>query len=159
MSANNVPQRVAQGYPTLTVPMTSTIPNQTPPKRLKGYPTLAGEIEMRPEMAMFRRFGALNAENILYLQAELISLEGELRKQQSDDNASGHENKVKYAVNWLHLRHSRRNGDTKQLDLILKIRESLSQYSTHSTAQKKQSVANGERRQSVDSAISNPCVS
>ncbi|KAF2690764.1 hypothetical protein K458DRAFT_473865 [Lentithecium fluviatile CBS 122367] len=33
--------------------------------RVKGYPKRAGQIELRPEVAIFRRFGALNAENLL----------------------------------------------------------------------------------------------
>jgi len=49
--------------------------------KIKGYPKLAGQIELCPETAIFRRFGALNAENLLYFQAELVWLETELTKQ------------------------------------------------------------------------------
>jgi len=98
--------------------------------RLRGYPKLAGQIELRPETAIFRRFGALNAENILYLQAELVLLETELREQQRADGYSGHPRKSKYSLNWHQLRTSQSDGDTRQLDLVLKIRETLRLYST-----------------------------
>lgn len=90
---------------------------------------LARKIENRPEMSMYRRFGSLNALNLLYLQAELISLEEDLRKQQMEDHRSNHPNKIKYATNWRQLRASHLNGDTQQLDLITKIRETLMIYS------------------------------
>lgn len=101
---------------------------------------LAAQIEQRPEMAIFRRFGALNAENILYLQAELVLLEDELRKQQLDDCQSNVDPKTRYARNWYHLRNSRSNGDSKQLDLVHSIRETLWQYSTNRNASKWQEI-------------------
>ncbi|KAF1970509.1 hypothetical protein BU23DRAFT_582048 [Bimuria novae-zelandiae CBS 107.79] len=113
------------------LPANTTNANTTHPGLIKGYPMLAGQIQVQPEMAIFRRFIALNAENILYLQAELTFLENELRKQQLKDNSSNHEKKIKYAVNWYQLRNSHRNGDTKQLDLVQRIRETLWQYSRH----------------------------
>lgn len=99
--------------------------------RVKGYPKLAGQIELRPETAIFRRFGALNAQNILYLQAELVLLENELRDQQRADCLSGHPRKSKYAESWYQLRtcQERDDGDVRQLDLILRIRETLRLYS------------------------------
>jgi hypothetical protein len=44
-----------------------------------GYAQLASLMGAHPEVAVFRRFGALNAQNLLYLQAELTHLELELR--------------------------------------------------------------------------------
>lgn len=92
---------------------------------------LAAQIEQQPEMAIFRRFGALNAENLLYLQAELVHLEEELQKQQIGDHHSGVESKSKYALNWFHLRNSPANGDSKQFEMIHLIRDTLWKYSTH----------------------------
>jgi len=86
-------------------------------------------MELRPELAIFRRFGALNAENILYFQAELVSLEQSLRKQQKADSESGHERRSKYALNWYQLSSSGDHGDTTQLDLVLRIRQTLKDYS------------------------------
>jgi hypothetical protein len=52
-----------------------------------GYPRIAGEIGFNPELAMFRRFGALNARNLLYLQNELAQLELKLKKAELKDSA------------------------------------------------------------------------
>jgi hypothetical protein len=97
--------------------------------KVKGYPKLAGQIELRPETAIFRRFGALNAENLLYFQAELVWLEMELKKQQAEDSLSGHPRKSKYALSWYQLSTSEDDGDVRQLSLVLKIRETLRLYS------------------------------
>lgn len=47
---------------------------------------LAAHIEMRPYSAIYRRFTALNAQNVLHLQAELTNLEQQLHKQQTADS-------------------------------------------------------------------------
>lgn len=98
-----------------------------------GYPKLAAKIEVQPEAAIYRKFGALNAHNILYYQAELTCLEQELRQQQKVDDAHQSSNpdikKCDYAKSWDWLRDSADDGDTTQLDLVLKIRETLKEYS------------------------------
>jgi hypothetical protein len=101
-------------------------------RKIRGYPKLAGKIGLQPELALFRRFGALNTENLLYLQAELVLLEKALEDQQQVDSQSNHLRKAKYALNWYQLKHSAEHGDTVQLDLVLKIRKVLKQYSIHS---------------------------
>lgn len=102
------------------------------PKKVRGYPHLADKIGSQPRYAIFRRFGAINAENLLYLQAELTDLEKKLHEQQKADSESGHDNKSKYSLNWywLNVSASGDDGDTYQLDLVLKIRETLEKYST-----------------------------
>lgn len=47
-----------------------------------------------PETAMFRRFGALNARNLLYLQGDLARIEEELVKLEWSDSQSSHEKKT-----------------------------------------------------------------
>ena len=105
-------------------------------RKVRGYPKFAGQIGLRPKLSIFRRFGALNAENLLYLQAELVLLEKALEDQQHIDDTSTHLRKSKYALNWYQLRNSAHNGDTTQLDLVYKIRKTLKQYSksVHYTA-------------------------
>ncbi|KAJ9665654.1 hypothetical protein H2201_004138 [Coniosporium apollinis] len=93
-----------------------------------GYPKLGRQMGLMPETAIFRRFGALNAENLLYLQAELIHLEKKLREQQLADSRDGDEVKRKYAVNWYWLSESTDDGDGKQWDIVLKIRAKLREY-------------------------------
>lgn len=105
---------------------------------IKGYPMLAGRMSVLPETAMFRRFGALNARNLLYLQNDLICLEEQLIAWERHDNMSSVGKKKDYAVNayWLNSSFrkqedgSLRDGDTKQRDLVLRIRQTLNEYST-----------------------------
>jgi hypothetical protein len=94
-----------------------------------GYPKLAAKIAVQPEAAIYRRFGALNAQNLLYLQAELTDLEGRLSEQQVLDNNEQKGSKPEYAKNWFFLQDSKVDGDTEQLDLVLKVRETLKEYS------------------------------
>jgi hypothetical protein len=94
-----------------------------------GYPKLAAKIEILPEAAIYRRFGALNAQNLLYYQAELTYLERELRKQQRLDNDDQKGHGKSYATNWFWLKNSKADGNERQLNLILEIRERLAKYS------------------------------
>ncbi len=94
-----------------------------------GYPKLAAKIEILPEAAIYRKFGALNAQNLLYYQAELTYLEEELRKQQTLDNNDQTGYGQAYAINWFWLKRSKIYGEGRQLDLVLEIRELLAKYS------------------------------
>jgi hypothetical protein len=87
-----------------------------------------------PEMAMFRRFGALNARNLLYFQSELSNLEKkleELEAADSKDSRDGTAKKYRYAWNhyWLRTASLARDGETKQRDVVERIREVLKKYS------------------------------
>jgi hypothetical protein len=94
-----------------------------------GYPKLAAKMELQPELAIYRRFGALNAHNLLYYQAELVDLEQQLKKQQVQDDNNPHGKKNMYGRTWYRLQDSEEDGDTEQLDLVLKIRKLLHEYS------------------------------
>jgi hypothetical protein len=96
-----------------------------------GYPKLATKIELQPELSIYRRFGALNAQNLLYYQAELVDLEESLKKQQTADNSTANSRKSKYAKSWYKLQDSDIDGDTEQLDLVLKVRKTLKEYSKY----------------------------
>jgi hypothetical protein len=93
-----------------------------------GYPKLAAKIEILPEIAIFRRFGALSAQNLLYYQAELTYLERKLKMQQAKDNNHGDDNEKTYAVDWYWLEKSQEQKTSPQLDLVLKIRKVLKEY-------------------------------
>ncbi|KAK8177087.1 hypothetical protein IWX90DRAFT_491487 [Phyllosticta citrichinensis] len=85
-----------------------------------------------PEMAMFRRFGTLNLQNILYLRAEILGLEEILQHLQSRDS-QGNEEQRKYAKNWWYLRHANKRGGTgEQWSLVEIIRTKLYEYSATS---------------------------
>jgi hypothetical protein len=94
-----------------------------------GYPRLAAQIGLRPELAIFRRFGFLNAQNLLYYQAELSQLEKQLRQCQREDSMSRKDQKARYALNWYWLRESVYDEDTRQLDVVIQIRKTLRLYS------------------------------
>ncbi|KAH8702836.1 hypothetical protein GQ44DRAFT_732716 [Phaeosphaeriaceae sp. PMI808] len=93
-----------------------------------GYPKLAAKFEIQPEVAIYRRFGALNAQNLLYFQAELTDLEEKIREKQVQDSNNDKGGKPCYATNWFCLSDSENDGDTEQLDLVMKIREVLKGY-------------------------------
>jgi hypothetical protein len=56
---------------------------------MSGYEKLAGLMTKHSEVATFQRFDFLNTLNILYLQAELVHLEQELRGSMREDLESG----------------------------------------------------------------------
>lgn len=85
--------------PALEKPPTPTSPIiEFPPHPLDafvpGYPKIAARMSLIPETAMFRRFGALNARNLLYLQGDLARIEEELVKLEWSDSQSSHEKKT-----------------------------------------------------------------
>ena len=102
---------------------------------IAGYPKLAGQMGLLPEAAIFRTFSALNARNLLYLQAELTTLEKELilcEKQDSKDVAK------KYAIDWFWLEQSKFEPESaKQHDLVLQMRMKLKEYSVFSSRRKR----------------------
>jgi hypothetical protein len=100
-------------------------------KIVKGYPKLAAKMEIQPELAIYRRFGALNAQNLLYLQAELEMLENKLKKQQIQDDNDKQGNGTHYAKDWYWLNESKNGtkGEQLQLQLVLQIRSTLKVYS------------------------------
>jgi hypothetical protein len=95
--------------------------------RPKGYPKLAARTEVQPELAIYRRFGALNAQSLLYYQAELVDIEEKLIAQQEQE----------YASNWFRLKDSAIDGDMKQLNLVVRMREILKDYSKLAQATRK----------------------
>lgn len=99
------------------------------PDLVVGYPKLAAKIGILPEIGIYRRFSALNAQNLLYYQAELTYLERKLKEQQLRDNHEKQGHGREYSVDWYWLKHSPEEGDATQLKLVLKIRDLLEKYS------------------------------
>lgn len=84
-----------------------------------------------PEMAVFRRFGALNVQNLLFLQAELSHhLEYELHRLREEHSRSDDEKRQLSLRCWWDIRG---DEDSEQLDIVMEIREKLSEYSTFFT--------------------------
>ncbi|EMD62725.1 hypothetical protein COCSADRAFT_93919 [Bipolaris sorokiniana ND90Pr] len=95
-----------------------------------GYPKLAAQIEILPELSMFRRFGALNAQNLLYMQAELAYLEKKLRERQQIDANDPSGKRSAYALNWFWLKGSENTDAGEQQALVLRIRQVLKEYTS-----------------------------
>jgi hypothetical protein len=99
---------------------------------MAGYIKLASLMGAHPEVAIFRRFGTLNAQNLLYLQAELISLDLKLKRCAKADAESGHPDRTIYDRDWQSLHESLQapDGNPEQWQTILSIRKTLKEYST-----------------------------
>lgn len=97
-----------------------------------GYPKLAGQMAMLPGIAIFRRFGALNARNLLYLQSELTDLEAALLHAEARDNAHPKWEKRAHAKDWYWIQHSVHveDEDSVQYGLVMNIREKLNEYNS-----------------------------
>lgn len=100
---------------------------------VKGYPRIAGRMSLIPETAMFWRFGALNACNLLYLQSELVHVEDRLKELEWQDSTTESGRKQMYALYhyWLVKASVARDGDVRQHELVLKMRKLLQQYSLY----------------------------
>lgn len=100
-----------------------------PRELIPGYPKLGGRMGLVPEMAMFRRFGALNSQVLLYMQSELIHLESELRELELEDSRSSQSYKSKYSRDYFFLHNPTTPGDDRQLRLVMEIKAKLKEYS------------------------------
>lgn len=94
----------------------------------EGYAKVAQLMGDHPEFAIFRRFRALNMQDMLYLQAEITHLEADLRKITNDDvKRRGRQN---HAYDWWSMAHGMHGeGDTEQWEKVLEIRQKLEKYS------------------------------
>lgn len=59
---------------------------QKPKENLEGYEDFSKYIASDGDLSIYRRFGALGARNILYLQAELQALEAQLERLDDEDH-------------------------------------------------------------------------
>jgi hypothetical protein len=94
---------------------------------MEGYAKVAQLMSTHPEFAIFRRFRALNVQNLLYMQAEITHLEAELRNKADEDIQSG--NKQDHAHDWWSLAQDQETDDAGQWETVLEIREKLEKYS------------------------------
>lgn len=100
-----------------------------------GYERLAGYMSRHPELGIFRRFGALGHENLLYYQAEIARLEVRLRIVQAEDRKSDNKHRKRYGRAWVELSESAESDDPantnrEQYDLIMSLRDLMDQYRT-----------------------------
>lgn len=90
-----------------------------------------------PDLNIFRRFGFLQAQNLLFLQAELAHLQLELRVIREDESTDGEENAEKHkqsrrdhAEYWYALLEE--GEESEEYSKVVEIRDKLQQYSEHS---------------------------
>ena len=99
---------------------------------MEGYAKLSSVVSNDSEFAIYRKFGALNAQNLLYYQAELLGLEDDLNDIASKDRNSQDIEKREFAYNWAELSQAAA-GKNLQNEKFMKIRKTLREYSQCST--------------------------
>ncbi|EOA87883.1 uncharacterized protein SETTUDRAFT_108559, partial [Exserohilum turcica Et28A] len=77
---------------------------------------------------IYRRFDALNARHILYLQAELCILEKQLRVMEHKDKEKDKEGRLGYAVDYQRMLETQKSQGKEQLVLIRKMHRKLNEY-------------------------------
>ncbi|KAL1969630.1 hypothetical protein VTN77DRAFT_8183 [Rasamsonia byssochlamydoides] len=92
----------------------------------KGYAKVAMMMCRNGELGIFRRFGELNFRNLLYLQAELIKLEGDLQELAQADQKSDNPMRRYYDQHWPLL--SDPHAGNAQWNKMLEIRRTLREY-------------------------------
>ncbi|KAI4129760.1 MAG: hypothetical protein LQ338_002070 [Usnochroma carphineum] len=95
----------------------------------EGYQKLAQLMSLSTETAIFRRFQALNASNLLRLQAELQDMEHQLEEIRSEDAQSGDPVRAGYVNDFRLMRDWKDTGDSLQYDLLVSIGSKLQEYS------------------------------
>ncbi|KAI1505673.1 hypothetical protein F5X99DRAFT_404709 [Biscogniauxia marginata] len=98
-----------------------------------GYDRLAEYMARHPQLGIFRRFGALAYETLLYYQAEISELECRLRSTQAEDRNSENENRRDYGRAWNKIMESAAledhdNPEREQYDLIIRLRKLMGEY-------------------------------
>jgi hypothetical protein len=99
---------------------------------MQGYALIASRMAVHTDLGIFRRFAALNAQNLLYMQAELTYLERKLRElEKLNNHFDDSDVRNRYAHNWNELRaeKSEPGSDPTQWELCLVLREKLKTYS------------------------------
>lgn len=94
---------------------------------MEGYAKLASLMGAHPDVVFLRRFGVLSAQNLLYLQAELVQLEHEFRECSRENERSGDLDRVTFAKDWFTLAHAD-GGNGMQWSIMLRIRQKLKEY-------------------------------
>ena len=67
--------------------------------------------------------------NLLYMQAEILPLEADLKRRALFDRTSGDPEKELYDQSWYALSKSIENGDDLQNQTMMELREKLKAYS------------------------------
>ena len=98
-------------------------------QRMADYTRLAALIGTHRELAIVRHFASLNAKNILYLQAELVHLEAELKDIENENKFSGDAERAAFQVSLFDLKESSDSNKDLQWRKVLEVRNKLREYS------------------------------
>jgi hypothetical protein len=97
---------------------------------MKGYNKIAALMGKYPESAIISQFSQLNIQNLLYLQAEIIELQQDLRELEEANDRSPDAKRAAFSTNWSDLSSAdEKDGSNEQWLLMLTIREKLKEYS------------------------------
>ena len=104
-----------------------------PKETFHNYRTFAEFITSDEELFVFRRFDRLNARNLLYLQSELVWLEAQLQEMDDEENSNANMDVKLVAKCWetLSLKAEEFPREAARMELILKIRRVIKEYSMH----------------------------
>lgn len=94
---------------------------------MEGYAKVAHLMAKYDEFAILRRFKALNNQDLLYSQAEIIHLEERLHRLVDRDAA--HPDRRFYSKDWWTLSHGQDEESREQWHTIREIRKKLDKYS------------------------------
>lgn len=95
---------------------------------MEGYPKLAqlmGNDRTDGHFLIFQKFEQLSAQNLLYLQAEIITLREDLSKCMKEDSESSDPDRQLCARDWVELSSSK---DSEQWEIWLELRAKLKEY-------------------------------
>jgi hypothetical protein len=95
---------------------------------MEGYPKLAslmGDDRTDGHYLIFQKFESISAQNLLYLQAEIINLKESFDKIAELDSKSGDPRKQKFTQDWELISSS---TDSVQWKKWLEIRHKLKEY-------------------------------
>ena len=81
---------------------------------MDGYAKVATFMGNHNEMTIFRGFQTLGFQNLLYLQAELVELEGDINGLALADKNSSHPTRPLYEKHWHLLSRSEEAGHGEQ---------------------------------------------
>lgn len=99
-----------------------------------NYPKMAEFLSRWRDMNIFRRFGALQAQRILFLQAELAHLEDQLNDIREEEYRNASEDPEKREESELQSQYWRAlhdaGEDSEEYIILQEISEKLTEYST-----------------------------
>ncbi|KAI9668540.1 MAG: hypothetical protein M1831_000979 [Alyxoria varia] len=119
------------GHSRSTRRASSAVAGQEIPERpsMGNYQKLSKFMGTWPEMSIFRRFGTLQAQNLLFLQAELAHLEDQLediRAEQRENEELAEKERLDLTQDWRTLADS--YDSSEEYQTVVNIKEKLREY-------------------------------